>query len=108
VAVEILRLLVVLFGAGIGYQVARALGADEHEQVLGTFSGLWLGAIVGALGGYVLGGVLARLTLRTIDRGEGPSRASPPSRRSRAVSVPSSPRSLRPRSPGRCSSSARR
>ncbi len=70
VAVEILRLLVVLFGAGIGYQVARALGADEHEQVLGTFSGLWLGAIVGALGGYVLGGVLARLTLRTIDRGE--------------------------------------
>jgi len=70
IAVEALRLLFVVFGAGIGYQIAVYTGAGERAQVLGAFSGLWVGAIIGALVGYVLGGVLARLTMRTLDRGE--------------------------------------
>ncbi|MFN8168912.1 MAG: hypothetical protein U0S36_09025 [Candidatus Nanopelagicales bacterium] len=70
VVVEALRLIVVVFGAGIGYEVADRLGAVPREGVLGPFSGLWLGAIVGAMAGYVVGGVLARLTMRTLDRGE--------------------------------------
>jgi len=69
VAVEVLRLLIVVFGAGIGRQIAVAVGAPDRP-VLGTFTGPWLGAVVGGLVGYVLGGVLARLTMRTIDRGE--------------------------------------
>jgi uncharacterized protein YacL len=68
--VEALRLTVVVFGAGVGYEVANRLGASSDGEVLGPFSGLWLGAIVGAMLGYVLGGVVARLTMRTIDRGE--------------------------------------
>ncbi len=70
VVVEALRLIVVVFGAGVGYAVAERMGAVPREGVLGPFSGLWLGAIVGAMTGYVLGGVLARLTIRTLDRGE--------------------------------------
>ncbi|CAB4931920.1 unannotated protein [freshwater metagenome] len=70
VAVEALRLTVVVLGAGAGFQLADRLGAGPREGVLGPFSGLWLGAIVGAMIGYVLGGVLARLAMRTLDRGE--------------------------------------
>lgn len=70
VAVEALRLIVVIFGAGIGYEIAERLGAAPREGVLGPFSGLWLGAIIGAMAGYVVGGVLARVTMRTLDRGE--------------------------------------
>ncbi|MCA0329738.1 MAG: hypothetical protein LCI03_07515 [Actinobacteria bacterium] len=70
VMVEALRLMVVVFGAGVGYEVANRLGASSDAEVLGPFSGLWLGAIIGAMLGYVLGGAVARLTLRTIDRSE--------------------------------------
>ncbi len=70
IAVEALRLFVVAFGAGIGYQVAAWIGAADHAQVLGSFNGLWAGAILGALVGYVVGGVVARLAMRTLDRGE--------------------------------------
>ncbi len=70
VAVEALRLFVVAFGAGIGYQIAVWLGAADHPDLLGSFNGRWVGAILGALVGYVAGGVLARLAIRTLDRGE--------------------------------------
>jgi uncharacterized protein YacL len=70
VAVEAMRLLIVAFGAGLGYQIASWVGAAGKSEVLGAFSGLWVGAIVGALIGYVAGGVLARLAMRTLDRGE--------------------------------------
>jgi uncharacterized protein YacL len=69
VIVELLRLIVVVLGAGLGYELA-ARGGASASPVLGPFSGLWLGAIVGAMAGYVAGGVLARLTVRTIDRSE--------------------------------------
>jgi len=70
IAVEVLRLLIVVFGAGLGYQLSIALGVRPGTVVLGSFTGPWLGAIVGGLAGYVLGGVVARLTMRTLDRGE--------------------------------------
>jgi uncharacterized protein YacL len=70
VAMETLRLFVVLFGAGVGYQVAERMGALPSDGLLGSISGLWLGAIVGAMVGYVLGGVVARVTMRSLDRGE--------------------------------------
>jgi uncharacterized protein YacL len=70
IALEALRLLVVMFGAGLGFEVAKRLGALPSDSLLGSVSGLWLGAIVGAMVGYVLGGIVARLTLRSLDRGE--------------------------------------
>ena len=70
IAVEALRLFVVAFGAGLGYQIAVWTGGWTKSDLLGSFNGLWAGAILGALVGYVVGGVLARLAIRTIDRGE--------------------------------------
>ncbi|MEZ5115967.1 MAG: TRAM domain-containing protein [Candidatus Nanopelagicales bacterium] len=68
--VEALRLLVVIFGAGVGWQVAQALGADEDTNLLGPFNGLWIGVIVGAGLGFSLGGVLVRSLMTFFDRGE--------------------------------------
>lgn len=69
-AIEALRLLVVMFGAGVGYTVAERLGALPGDTLLGPVSGGVLGTIVGGMAGYVLGGVVSRLTLRSLDKGE--------------------------------------
>ncbi len=69
VAVEILRLVVVVAGAVAGYEIARRLAPTDHE-VLGALSAAALGAVIGAGLGYSLGGVLARYTLSAIARGE--------------------------------------
>ncbi|HVE63317.1 MAG TPA: PIN domain-containing protein [Mycobacteriales bacterium] len=65
--VEVLRLLAVVFFAGIGYEVARSL-SDGERSVLGPLNGAALGVIVGSGLGYVLGGVLGRTTVTTVDR----------------------------------------
>jgi uncharacterized protein YacL len=65
--VELLRLLTVIFFAGVGYQVARAVD-DSSSNVLGPFNGIAVGVIVGSGLGYVLGGVLGRTTITTVDR----------------------------------------
>src|SRR3954469_7735751 len=65
--VELLRLLVVVFFAGVGYEVAREVAPDG---VLGPFNGVSLGVIVGSGIGYVLGGVLGRPTISAVDRTE--------------------------------------
>src|SRR3954454_13909518 len=66
--VELLRLLVVVFFAGVGYEIAhQAVGGDN---VLGPFNGVSLGVIVGSGVGYVLGGVLGRTTVTAVDRTE--------------------------------------
>jgi uncharacterized protein YacL len=67
--VEALRLLCVVFFAGVGFEVARAAGPSDNA-VLGTFNGVAVGVIVGAGLGYVLGGVLGRTTVTTVDRVE--------------------------------------
>ena len=67
--VEALRLLCVVFFAGVGFEVARAIDPTERA-VLGTFNGVAIGVIVGAGLGYVFGGVLGRTTVTTVDRVE--------------------------------------
>ena len=62
---EALRLLVVVFFAGAGYQVGNAV--DASRPVLGALNGTALGLVVGSGLGYVLGGVLGRKTAATAE-----------------------------------------
>ncbi len=66
--VELLRLFVIVFFAGVGYEVGRQ--AVSGDNVLGPFNGVTLGVIVGSGIGYVLGGVLGRTTITAVDRTE--------------------------------------
>ena len=59
----------VVFFAGVGYELARAIDPSE-KAVLGTFNGIAIGVIVGSGLGYVIGGVLGRTTVTTVDRVE--------------------------------------
>ncbi len=61
--VEVLRLLVVVFFAGAGFQVGSSVDADR--AVLGALNGTALGLVLGSGLGYVLGGVLGRRTAQT-------------------------------------------
>ncbi|MHB8449051.1 MAG: PIN domain-containing protein [Mycobacteriales bacterium] len=65
--VELLRLFVVLFFAGIGYEVGRSAGT---HAVLGPFDSVAVGVIVGSGVGFVLGGVLGRTTVTAVDATE--------------------------------------
>ena len=66
--VEVLRLLAIVFCAGIGYQVGEGVGSSEN--VLGPFNGVGVGVIVGSGVGYVLGGILGRSTVTAADRAQ--------------------------------------
>jgi uncharacterized protein YacL len=68
-AVEALRLLVVVFGAAVGYLLAQRTNTLEGTS-LGALDSTAVGVVVGAGVGFVVGGVLARWVLRAIDRGE--------------------------------------
>jgi uncharacterized protein YacL len=70
VAVELLRLLLVAFGAGVGYSLAERSGASPDVRVLGSFDGVWLGVVLGAAVGFVVGGIVSRFVLRRLDRAE--------------------------------------
>lgn len=67
--VEALRLLAVVFFAGVGFEVARATAGSDGD-LLGPFNGVAVGVIVGSGIGYVLGGVLGRTTVSAVDRVE--------------------------------------
>ena len=62
---EALRLLVVVFGAGAGYQVGSSV--DPDGPVLGALNGTAVGLVIGSGIGYVLGGVLGRKTASTTE-----------------------------------------
>ncbi|MFN2624548.1 MAG: PIN/TRAM domain-containing protein [Mycobacteriales bacterium] len=66
--VEVLRLLAIVFCAGIGYQLGGL--TDPGRNLLGPFNGVALGVIVGSGLGYVIGGVLGRTTITAVDRVE--------------------------------------
>jgi len=66
--VDLLRLFVVLFCAGVGYQVTQHL--DQGKTVLGPFNGVAVGVIVGSGIGYVSGGVLGRTAVSVVGRTE--------------------------------------
>jgi len=61
--VEVLRLLVVVFFAGAGYQIGN--GAGPTRPVLGALNGTAVGVVLGTGLGYVVGGLLARRTARS-------------------------------------------
>jgi uncharacterized protein YacL len=63
---EVLRMLVVVFFAGAGYQVGSAV--DSSRPVLGALNGTALGLVLGSGLGYVLGGVLGRKTTATAEQ----------------------------------------
>ncbi|MEP7055138.1 MAG: PIN domain nuclease [Actinomycetota bacterium] len=67
--VELLRLLTVVFFAGVGYEIARLID-NSADNVLGPFNAIAIGVILGSGLGYVLGGVLGRTTVTTVDRVE--------------------------------------
>jgi uncharacterized protein YacL len=67
--VELLRLCVVVFFAGVGYYVAELVDHDG-EPVLGAFSVLGIGVVLGSALGYVLGGVIGRGTVTVVGRAE--------------------------------------
>ncbi|MGZ4663904.1 MAG: PIN domain nuclease [Frankiaceae bacterium] len=66
--VELFRFLVVLFAAGVGYEIAAAIAGPE--PVLGPFNGVAVGVVIGCGLGYSLGGVLARHTVVAVDQVE--------------------------------------
>ena len=65
---ELLRLFVVVFFAGLGYQVAS--GLEPVDVRLGPLDTVSAGVLLGAAVGYVLGGVIARLTVRSVASAE--------------------------------------
>jgi uncharacterized protein YacL len=72
--VELLRLCVVVFFAGVGFYVADAVD-DSGDQVLGAFTVVGLGIVLGSALGYVLGGVVGRGTLSAVTQAEAGLRA---------------------------------
>ena len=74
--VELLRLCVVVFFAGVGYYVADVLD-DDGAPVLGAFSIVALGIILGSALGYVLGGVMGRGTVTAVRAAEAGLRDTP-------------------------------
>jgi uncharacterized protein YacL len=74
--VELLRLCVVVFFAGVGYYVADVIDSDG-EPVLGAFSVLAVGIILGSALGYVLGGVMGRGTVTAVRAAEAGLRDTP-------------------------------
>lgn len=67
--VELLRFCVVVFCAGLGYSVAELL-ADDGRVRIGPLESTGVGVVLGAAVGYVLGGVVARLTVRSMSAAE--------------------------------------
>lgn len=69
VGMEMLRFIVVLAGAALGLEIGRRTTGDGQIR-LGLLNGPTLGLIIGAGLGYVIGGMLARMAMAAIGRGE--------------------------------------
>jgi uncharacterized protein YacL len=65
---ELLRLFIVVFGAGVGYEIARAVSSDD--SVLGPLNGAAVGVVIGSGIGYVAGGILGRTTMTAVEATE--------------------------------------
>jgi uncharacterized protein YacL len=74
--VELLRLCVVVFFAGVGYYVAQLFDSQGTPSI-GPFSGIGLGIVLGSAIGYVCGGVLGRGTITVVRRTEAGLRDTP-------------------------------
>ncbi|MGZ4631858.1 MAG: TRAM domain-containing protein [Actinomycetes bacterium] len=69
VVVELLRLCVVVFFAGLGYEIAVVV-ENAHHDALGAIDPVWVGLLLGTAVGFVLGGVLGRATEHAVSRTE--------------------------------------
>ncbi len=67
--IEVLRFCVVAFLAAVGYQVGKGFGSGQ--EIVGVFDAPALGVLLGGATGYVLGGVVARMTFISVTRTEG-------------------------------------
>ena len=70
VVVELLRLCVIIFFAGLGYELANLVAGSSHRDILGGVDPLWVGLLLGIAFGFVVGGMLGRFTERTVSRTE--------------------------------------
>jgi uncharacterized protein YacL len=68
--IEVLRLLTVVFFAGLGYESGHLLSSHGHGSLLGPFGGVGVGVIIGSGFGYVVGGVFGRSAASTAHRTE--------------------------------------
>jgi uncharacterized protein YacL len=68
--IEVLRLLTVIFFAGLGYEAGHVLAGHGDGAGLGPFTGVGVGVIVGSGIGYVVGGIFGRTAAITADRTE--------------------------------------
>jgi uncharacterized protein YacL len=68
--IEVLRLLTVVFFAGLGYEGGHMLANHGHGSALGPFGGVGIGIIIGSGIGYVVGGIFGRTAASTADRTE--------------------------------------
>ena len=71
-------MLLVVFGAVLGYEVGSRMQAANPDLTLGTFGITALGIIVGAGVGYSVGGIIGRIVMRGIARQEHRLSALPP------------------------------
>lgn len=71
-------MLLVVFGAVLGYEVGSRMQAANPDLTLGTFGITALGIIVGAGVGYSVGGIIGRIVMRGIARQEQRLSALPP------------------------------
>jgi uncharacterized protein YacL len=68
--IEVLRLLTVVFFAGLGFEAGHVLASHGHGNILGPFGGVGVGVIIGSGVGYVVGGIFGRTAATTADRTE--------------------------------------
>lgn len=78
VGAETLRLLLVIFGAVVGFEIGARIEAANPNVSLGVLSATVVCVVVGAGIGYSLGGALTRYVLRGITAQEQRLRALPP------------------------------
>ena len=78
VGAEILRLLLVIFGAAVGFQIGSRIQTDSPGLLLGIFDATTVGVIIGAGLGFSIGGVVSRRIMRGISRSEDRLSALPP------------------------------
>jgi uncharacterized protein YacL len=78
VGAEALRLLLVIFGAVVGFEIGTWIEQGDGSVSLGVLSVTAVCVVIGAGLGYSLGGVVSRLIIRGINQQEQRLRVLPP------------------------------
>lgn len=78
VGTEVLRLLLVVFGAALGFEIGSVVQRENPGQLLGVLDATTAGVIVGAGLGYSIGGVISRRIMTGIRQQEQKLGSMPP------------------------------